>query len=154
MKVFYNSKIAKVSTPIHGFSTIMLLGMVFTEESTLSKRVLEHENAHIQQYEECTGVGLGIGIISFFTLALFAKVSMLLLPLLVIVLPALFYYLIYLLEWFLKLFKYGRKAYDNINFEKEAVLLQDNWDKYCNQRIKRKPFGWLNFKSSYKEHLI
>ena len=31
-----------------------------------------------------------------------------------------FFYIIYVIEWLILLFKYGKKAYRNISFEKEA----------------------------------
>lgn len=38
------------------------------------------------------------------------------------------FYLWYLIEWFILLFKYGSKAYRNIRFEKEAYANEDNLD--------------------------
>jgi len=36
-----------------------------------------------------------------------------------------FFYLFYLLEWILKLFKYGLNSYRNISFEREAYANQE-----------------------------
>jgi hypothetical protein len=50
------------------------------------------------------------------------------------------FYVLYLLEWLLKLPKYGKNAYYNISFEREA---------YSNERKKnylenRKRYSWIN----------
>ena len=45
------------------------------------------------------------------------------------------FYVWYFIEWVIKLFKYGKKAYYNISFEREA-----------NQRSEyRKPFAWIKY---------
>ena len=44
-----------------------------------------------------------------------------------------FFYLWYLIEWFIKLFKYGGQAYVNISFERAAYAGDDkpySWRKY------------------------
>ena len=38
MKVYYNSKLAKLLTFMEGFSTMMFFGIVLTERSKLSKK--------------------------------------------------------------------------------------------------------------------
>lgn len=43
------------------------------------------------------------------------------------------FYLWYLLEWFIKLFIYGRDAYRNISFERESYKNHDNTE-YLNSR--------------------
>ncbi len=48
----------------------------------------------------------------------------------------LFFYLFYLSEWFIKLFKYGSKSYYNISFEREAYANDKNPD-YLKNRKKR-----------------
>lgn len=49
-----------------------------------------------------------------------------------------FFYIWYLVEWLIKLFRYGRKAYDNISFEREAYTYQFDYS-YLK---KRKRFAW------------
>ena len=49
------------------------------------------------------------------------------------------FYIIYILEWFFKLFIYGRKAYYNISFEREAYNNDENFD-YLNTR---KRYNWI-----------
>ena len=46
-----------------------------------------------------------------------------------------FFYLWYVIEWTIKLFKYKGQAYMNISFEREAYAMPDN----------RKPYGWINY---------
>lgn len=48
----------------------------------------------------------------------------------------LFFYLWYIIEWFIKLFFYGRKAYISISFEQEARLFNSET---------RKHYGWLEY---------
>ena len=49
------------------------------------------------------------------------------------------FYIIYLLEWFFKLFIYGGKAYYNTSFEREAYNNDENFD-YLNSR---KRYNWI-----------
>ncbi len=49
-----------------------------------------------------------------------------------------FFYLWYFIEWLIKLFKYGRNAYKNISFEREA-------NAYENRLNERKEYGWLRY---------
>lgn len=48
------------------------------------------------------------------------------------------FYIWYLVEWLIKLFRYGRKAYENISFEREAYTYQYDYT-YLNRR---KHFAW------------
>jgi len=50
-----------------------------------------------------------------------------------------FFYPFYLIEWFIKLFFYGKKAYYNISFEREAKLFK--YDDYYNTKRKK----WASF---------
>lgn len=52
-----------------------------------------------------------------------------------------FFYLWYLIEWLLKKIKYGKEAYDNISFEREAYTNENNL-KYLETR---KPYSWLKY---------
>ncbi len=54
----------------------------------------------------------------------------------VLVLP---FYILYVLEWFIKLFFYGKKSYYNISFEREAFDNDDNLD-YLKTR---KKYAWI-----------
>lgn len=50
-----------------------------------------------------------------------------------------FFYLWYILEWLVKLFKYGKDAYRNISFEREAYTYQYDF-KYLRRR---KRWAWF-----------
>ena len=49
-----------------------------------------------------------------------------------------FFYVWYFVEWFAKLFVYGRDAYRNISFEREANMFEHFPDL-------RRPFGWMDY---------
>lgn len=51
------------------------------------------------------------------------------------------FYVWYLVEWIIKLFKYGKDSYRNLSFEKEAY---DN-DDYLDYLNKRRPFIWWGY---------
>tara|TARA_R110000796_G_scaffold214939_1_gene330968 strand:+ start:740 stop:1111 length:372 start_codon:yes stop_codon:yes gene_type:complete len=51
------------------------------------------------------------------------------------------FYIIYILEWFVKLFFYGKKAYYNISFEREAYANEYNYNYLEN----RKSYAWLKY---------
>ena len=50
-----------------------------------------------------------------------------------------FFYLWYVIEWLIKLIKYGKAAYNNISFERESYANEENF-KYLETR---KHFAWL-----------
>ena len=50
-----------------------------------------------------------------------------------------FFYLWYLVEWLVKLFRYGRNAYENISFEREAYTYQYDYSHL----EKRKKYHWI-----------
>lgn len=52
-----------------------------------------------------------------------------------------FFYLWYFVEWIVKLFIYGKKAYKNISFEKEAYCHEDA-NSYLEKRV---PYEWFSF---------
>ena len=51
------------------------------------------------------------------------------------------FYILYILEWFIKLFFYGKKAYYNISFEREAYANEHN-EEYLQTR---KLYSWLKY---------
>ena len=53
----------------------------------------------------------------------------------------LLFYIWYGLEWFIKLFIYGKQAYYHISFELEAYYNEDD----LNYLIKRKHFSWFKY---------
>lgn len=52
-----------------------------------------------------------------------------------------FFYLWYFFEWVIKLFKYGKQAYMNISFEREAYANHDNFLYF---KI-RKFYAWFKY---------
>ena len=52
-----------------------------------------------------------------------------------------FFYLWYLIEWIIKLFIYGKRAYYNLSFEREANAFEHD-DEYLNRR---KRFAWFKY---------
>ena len=52
-----------------------------------------------------------------------------------------FFYLWYLIEWLVKLPKYGKKSYNNISFEREAY----QYDRYADYVQFRKKYNWIKY---------
>lgn len=50
-----------------------------------------------------------------------------------------FFYIWYLIEWIIKLFLYGKKAYYNISFEREAYTFDSDYNYLTN----RHKYNWL-----------
>lgn len=51
------------------------------------------------------------------------------------------FYVLYILEWFIKLFFYGKRSYYNISFEREAYA-----NEYDKEYLKnRKSYTWLKY---------
>jgi len=51
------------------------------------------------------------------------------------------FYMWYIIEWFVKLFIYGKGAYKNLSFEREANLYENRKD-YLQFR---KPYSWTKY---------
>ena len=117
-KVFYESKLAKLIL-FKGYSTITLGAFVFTKLSKTDVRqyLINHEVIHTKQWIECAFVG---GIITWLLVMLFDISSWWMLLSLAI------FYILYLLETFIKFFKYGTDVYEHISFEKEAEQGETN----------------------------
>ncbi len=52
-----------------------------------------------------------------------------------------FFYILYLIEWLIKIFFYGKKAYRNLSAEREAY----KFDKDLNYLKTRKRYKWLKY---------
>lgn len=141
MKVFYNSRLAKLVTFIEDFSTIMFFGVVITEKNYLTGKALAHEETHVRQYWDCFSLGIVIDIILMFSMFAFGIQSWWMLFLILI--PLLLFYILYLLEYFYWVIKVGKKyAYDKISFERQAVWIAESWYKPCDKRNHYVSFGW------------
>lgn len=142
MKVYYNSKLAKFLTFMKGFSTMMFFGAVITEKSKLSGKTLKHEKTHIHQYQDCMGLGFAIGIVAMFTLFAFEIQSWWML--LLVLIPFLFYYVIYGVEclfWRIRGFN-KTDAYRKIGFERQARWIADTWNLPYIHQHHYTSFGW------------
>lgn len=112
-KIRYNSWIAN-NLLFPGYSTITLAAWVctrFKTKETMPQRVRNHECTHARQWVECM---LASGVI-IWALVLFAGISAWWFALVFGM-----FYILYVLEWLVKLPFYGTKAYRNISFEREA----------------------------------
>ena len=131
MKIFYNSKIAKLFTFLPGFKTISLFGMVFTEKDSLTRRTICHETVHASQYFDLFVAGAMMAAFTYgiwlgFTQEHCTEMLWLLL------LPIFLFYAWYLTEYFIRLIINIAKgvdepfhtAYRNIAFEQEANDLE------------------------------
>ena len=120
MKVFYNSKIAKLFTFLPGFKTISLFGMVFTEKESLSERTICHETVHASQYSDLFVAGLMTAAFAYgIWLGLTEEHCLSMLWLLLI--PVFLFYVWYLTECFVRLI---------INAGIETVVVRDDKDHY------------------------
>ena len=145
MKIYYNSKIAKATTFLADFVTIMLFGAVFTEESKLSDRVKFHEASHVEQYQTLFGAGLALAVGIMFTCFAFDHYGWWMLSL--AALPVFLYYLWYGIEFLIRFCMYRDrdKAYHEIVFEREAYALEDEYRKPCTERKFASSFSFLKY---------
>lgn len=139
--IYYNNLLAKLIL-FGNYHTIMLFGFILTKLNELSEAVLRHEKTHQKQYVEC----MEIAAIPSVLLSLYVSAWWLLL------IP-LFYYILYLAEWFVSfvyhLFtdsrigdgKVNANAYRASAFEMEAKLNQDN----PNYLKERKWGAWMHY---------
>lgn len=145
MKVFYQSKIAKLVTFIANFATIMLFGAVFTEHKELTKTTLAHEAVHVTQYQTLFTLGLSIAVGVMFTCFGFDVYGFWMLSLIAI--PIFLYYAWYLIEYLIRLIIYRDRdrAYRMIAFEQEAYDLQQEWLKPCQERRSAYSFSFFRY---------
>ena len=133
-KIVYNSWIAR-HILLSGYSTITITAWVLTKyknEEDMPQYVRNHESIHIRQWSECM-IASGIIILA---LALFANISVWWL-----LLSIGMFYVLYVLEWLFKLIFYGKEAYRNISFEREAYDNQLNGSYLANCGY----FEWLHY---------
>jgi len=105
----------------------------------LDEDIKNHEKIHWVQQIEFFVVGI---IISLLSLSMFVWVSFHWWIILIIVLfPFLFFYIWYLIEWIIRIFINGNKAYVSISFEREAY----NNDYKLNYLNNRKHFSHFKY---------
>ena len=111
-KIRYNSWIAN-NLLFKGYSTITLAAWVCTKWSKeeMLQSTKNHECTHARQWCECM---LASGVIIWVLMLVFGISPWW------FVLAFLMFYILYVLEWLVKLCFYGTDAYKNISFEKEA----------------------------------
>lgn len=145
MKVYYNSKIAKLVTFMANFATVMLFGAVFTEHKELTKTSLAHEAVHVTQYQTMFMLGLSIAFGGFFACLGFDVYGWWMLSLILI--PILLYYVYYGIEFLIRLIIYRDrdKAYRMIAFEQEAYDLQYEYLKPCQERRSAYSFSFMKY---------
>lgn len=145
MKIYYNSKIAKLLTFMEDFATIMLFGAVFTEHSELSERTKYHEASHVEQYQTLFGLGLALAVGIMFTCFAFDRYGWWMLSL--IALPVFLYYAWYGIEYLVRLCmcRDKDKAYRRVTFEQEAFDLEKEYQKPCNERRIASSFSFIRY---------
>lgn len=145
MKIFYESKLAKIFTFMEGFKTIMLFGAVFTEEEALSMRVEFHEQSHVEQYKTMFSLGAALAVIIMFVNFAFDSYGWWMLSLLA--LPVFLYYIWYGIEYFIRILitRDSNEAYRQIAFEQEARDLQDEYKKPCESRRTASSFSFFKY---------
>ena len=142
MKVFYDSRLARVLTFMKGFVTMMFFGTVITEKDSLTQKELKHEGTHVHQYWDCFAAGGFLALVVMFVLFAFDVRSWWML--LLAFMPVLLYYLIYGIEYvILRLKGHNREeAYLLIGFEKQACWISSTWHLPCEQQNHYVSFGW------------
>lgn len=125
---YYNNRLAKLLL-FSGYNTIMLFGFILTKLNELKPSTLRHENIHRRQYMECMILALPVAL---FLGWLVSWWFLLLVPV--------FYYLLYVGEWLIRLFMPGN-AYRNISFEREAYQNQNNPGYLGERRL----FVWMKY---------
>lgn len=132
-KVFYNSIIAKTIL-FKNYSTITLAAWVFTiyDKKETTQHLINHECIHAKQWIECA---VASGIIIWMLIIIYNISTWWML------LSFLMFYLLYLLEVFIKFFIYGKNAYKNLSFEREAKLAEKDNSYLENSGY----FEWIKF---------
>lgn len=118
-KICYNSWIARHFL-FPSYSTITLAAWVCTKfktKETMPQYVRNHECTHARQWTE---MFLLTGALIWF-ISLFVEIS----PWLYLV-AVLAFYLLYVVEWLIRLLINGREAYKYVSFEREAQNAQYN----------------------------
>lgn len=145
MKIYYNSKIARLVTFLADFATVMLFGAVFTELPELSIRSKYHEAVHVEQYQTCFSAGLALAVSIMFTCFAFNAFGWWMLSLVLI--PVFLYYAWYGIEYLIRLIQYRDRdrAYRMISFEREAYDLENEYLKPCNERRTASSFSFVRY---------
>lgn len=130
-KVIYNNII-----PFKGFKAITVMPFVFARKKfrPLDDVTLNHEGIHLRQQLEVLIVAAAVmAILCLIVLSwwwMFLSLGA--------------YYILYCVEYFIKLCAYGRghEAYKNISFEQEAFLNERDFN-YLKEE--RRAFAWVKY---------
>ena len=141
VKVFYENWFAKLIL-FGDYTTIMLFGFILTKLKELSETTIRHERTHQKQFFEC----MEIAAIPSVLLAFYVSAWWLLL------IP-LFYYIIYLTEWFVSfvyhLFtdnKIGGGKVNNNAYRASAFELVPKLNELLPDTLQQRKWGaWLHF---------
>jgi len=95
------------------------------------KKLVNHESIHRKQQKEVFILGVLLAAIVAITTS----------SLILTILTHFIYYVIYILNYFINIFKYKNNAYKNIAMEREAYSNSDN-DNYLTER---KLFAWIKY---------
>ena len=124
MKIYRNKHI-----PVQGFKAFFFCGILFVRgNAKIDDVTMNHERIHSKQYVE-TGITFAILLLPLIFIGLWW---------LWLTLSVFAFYILYVIEWFVKLFVYkfdNRKAYRNVSFEREAYANDGNVN-YLNVRGK------------------
>lgn len=145
MKIFYNSKLAKLLTFMSGFKTITLFFWCFTENSYLDLKTIKHEEIHTYEYLDCFNAGIAIDIILLFLfLGLFGPTWNLLY---LILIPTFLFYVIYGIDLLIKyiIYKDIILAYKNVAFEKYAYWCAETYNLECEKQHHYLNFEWIKY---------
>lgn len=133
-KWIYDSKLAKLLTPLGTCHTITLGWWVLTEKSKeeVSERLIRHEMTHVAQFNECFIAGLALCVVWAYFGAYWAFIPSLLL-----------FYTWYAVEWLVRLImlRDWHKAYKALSFEREANVRQELTDGTPRHSF----FAWLKY---------
>jgi hypothetical protein len=124
--------------PIAGI-TLAPFGIFIKEKYLTNNFIKNHESIHWKQQIEMILLGTIISLITIVTFLCFKTFSLWLL--ISIIFPFFLFYILYLIEWFIKIFFYGNKAYVNLSSEREAYA-----NEYNLEYLKtRKHYAWLTY---------
>ena len=152
MKVFYSSKLAKILTCVTKTNTIMFLGAIFTEKEKLTDWTITHEGVHAIQWIIIASLTAVILSVVSICMALSGNADLWMLWFIPIPLSA--WYLIYVLEWLVRVLIYldKQEAYEKISWEKQASRIEDEFI-YELSFTGSKPSVWKLFKKDIRSVL-
>lgn len=152
MKVFYSSKLAKILTCVTKTNTIMFLGAIFTEKEKLTDWTITHEGVHAIQWIIIASLTAVILSVVSICMALSGNADLWMLWFIPIPLSA--WYLIYVLEWLVRVLIYldKQEAYEKISWEKQASRIEDEFI-YELSFTGSKPSVWKLFKKNIRSVL-